>query len=145
MPDYDDLPTTREEVHLMWNLRWLESPLKNFRDGLEFIYPMTEDEKKKLVVRHPPENFGDLTSNILKVADMKSFRVFYPTDDDFIWAVEAYAAPCDKVEVVNGMLNVWLKQELLVENVKQVAFIARMEELWEWFLIKLVQNAESLQ
>ena len=70
---------------------------------------------------HPPEKFGDLSTNLLKIVDMTWFRQLFPTDEDVIWTVKSYGAPAERVEIVNGMINVWIRKDLLIEKVIQAS------------------------
>lgn len=121
-------------------LRWMEYPLENFRKDLVFCFCLSEEDQKKLSVMHPPERFGDLSTNLLKIVDMTWFRRLFPTDEDIIWTVKAYGAPAEKVEIVNGMINVWLRQDLLIASMHENVEYHQDKELYEWLNIALVRH-----
>ena len=97
------------------NISFATHSLEQFREGIKFIDPFISMEK--VTIKHPPEQFGDLTTNALRYRD----KTIYKNDREWLDALKKYALPPDcKVKIQNGMVNVWLPKKTLVEVMKKI-------------------------
>lgn len=83
--------------------------LNNFRRLIIFCCPGIDENK--LTVCHPPSKFGDISTNALRFLPEWYFK------EDFIDGIKMFV-PNEKIEVRNGMLNIWFPVDDLIKVAK---------------------------
>lgn len=99
-----------------YTYEFITQSLKRFREILLFIHPRLDEIK--LSVLHPPEIFGDLSTNALRYLNLNYGDYTY-TEEEFIATLKIFV-PCESIEVVNGILNVRFRTSDLIEVAKVI-------------------------
>ncbi len=120
MPTVNNSIDIREEFHKQARLEFVRYPVKRLKEIIFFIDPSLEwntEIKNKIYTFRPKDmENGDISSN---VPHFIKYSEIYKNLDEFIESLKIFV-PSDKIEVVNGFLNVYLSKQVLLENLENI-------------------------